>query len=65
MKKTFWLYYGKKLITAVRCAADASDCQVIFHALNSHDACPCVSSLYPQYSPGTIRGLICNSTVTT
>lgn len=63
MKKTFWLYYGKRLVTAVRCAVDATEYEIIQHALNNHDKCPCVSSYFPMYSPSTIRGMICHSSI--
>jgi hypothetical protein len=63
MKKTFWLYHGKTLITAVRCPATATDHEVIMHALNLHDSTPCCYGLFPSHSPRTIRGMICNARV--
>ena len=40
MKKTFWLYYGKKLITGVRMPADATDDEIRQHALDNERIIP-------------------------
>ncbi len=63
MTKNFYLYWGLKLVTAVNCEENTSHAQIIQKALNTHDVCPCVSALYPRYSPYTIRQLICLSNV--
>lgn len=61
--KTFWLYFGNLLVDAVRCPANATDDEVICHAINNHHACPCVSVLYPALAPFEILRLIVLSKV--
>jgi len=62
-KKNFWLYHGTVLVCGVNMNVIATPLEVINHALILHDKAPCASSLYPDYSPGAIRGMILNSQV--
>jgi hypothetical protein len=39
---TYWLYYHGDLLTAVRMKDNATDAEVIEHALHLHDIAPCV-----------------------
>lgn len=61
--RTFWLYCGNLLVTGVRCNADASNAQVISHAFDAQLANPCISPLFPDYSPAQIKRFIVFSTV--
>jgi hypothetical protein len=61
--KTFWLYNGTKLVGAVRHKDDATPTQVIYKALNEFNKAPTVSHLWPDHSPGIIRGMICRATI--
>lgn len=61
--KTFWLYFGKIFVTAVRLPASATTPEVIMKALTMHDLAPCVNTLYPSHTPYQIRGMIAMATV--
>lgn len=61
--KTFWLYFGKIIVASVRCRADATDAEVIRHALRQHNACPTVSALH--LAPFEITRMIHFSTIRT
>jgi hypothetical protein len=40
MKKTYWLYRGNELLTAIRLPEGATDKQVIDEAIRQHNVCP-------------------------
>ena len=61
--KTFWLYYGTRLVANTTHNETATDEQVIDKALREHDAVPEVSHLWPRNSRQAIAGMICSSTV--
>jgi hypothetical protein len=63
MKKTFWLYYGKLLVTSVLMPADTTETQIIQHAVDNQRKSPTVSHLWPERDNGTIQWLICHSRV--
>lgn len=63
IEKTFWLYYGKDLVTAVRCKPDATDDEVRKRALEVHAAVPLVTARWPDAAPATVETLIRQSTV--
>lgn len=46
--KTYWLYFGRKVLTAVRMMAGMSRQQVIAHAIEQHNRMPLCM---PEYRP--------------
>lgn len=44
-----------RLITAVRCKVNASNHEVITHALKLFNICPCCYAVYPEMTPHAIR----------
>ncbi len=40
MLETYWLYHGKRILTAVRLPKGSTDHTIIQKALNEHETCP-------------------------
>ena len=45
--KTYWLYFGRKVLTAVRMVAGMSRQQVVDHALAQHNRVPLCTEYHP------------------
>jgi hypothetical protein len=51
MRKTAWLYYGNRVLTAILSEEKISDCEVRQIALEKHEKSPLVGSNIPSNIP--------------
>jgi hypothetical protein len=61
--KTFWLYYGSKVVAAVRLKENSDDHDVRVHAKNQLLDHPTLNSLWPLYTRDEILRMIYYSKV--
>lgn len=63
MRRTFWLYFGERILTAVRLPEDASDIEVIAHAIDQERRFP-VNHHRPE-TPAQFESKLSRATVRT
>jgi len=61
VRVTYWLYYGQRVLTAVRAEEGKSDVEVRSIAIAAHDRVPLFST--SECSPGAFRSMLCAATV--
>ena len=64
MNKTFWLYHGERVLTAVRLKEGASDQEAIRRALYWHEKNPCIGPAQ-QETPAEFKNKLHHAEVRT